>query len=77
MDWTCDFKVKDQIFHYTTRTCWYSEEIILPFGSTCYVSVLTELVSLQTSQADVCKLYRTDSLSNPQWFCRNFYGNRG
>jgi uncharacterized protein YqgC (DUF456 family) len=28
---------------------------VLPFGRTCYISVLTELASLQTSQADVCK----------------------
>jgi hypothetical protein len=48
--------VKDQhLSHLTTRT-WYSEGIILPFSWTCYVSVLTELVSLQTSQADVSKV---------------------
>ncbi len=28
----------------------------LPFGWTCYVCLLTELISLQTSQADVCKV---------------------
>jgi hypothetical protein len=32
------------------------EGMIFPFGWTCYVWILTELATQQTSQADVCKV---------------------
>ncbi len=31
-------------------------DMILPFGWTCHVWILTELATLQTSQADICKV---------------------
>jgi hypothetical protein len=56
-DWTPAFEVKHQHLIATKpRGLVHIEGIILPFGWTCYLWVLTELASLQTSRANVFKV---------------------